>query len=63
MFERRAANWRARAVGFGRAGSNMVFYEHWGLMLAGLLCGVICLVAVIPAAIPGGTIPYARCWR
>ncbi len=38
----------------------MVFYEHWGLMLAGLVCGVISAgVAVIPALQgPGGQVPY-----
>jgi hypothetical protein len=38
----------------------MVFYEHWGLMLAGLACGVIsAVVAVIPAVqSPGGQVPY-----
>ena len=38
----------------------MVFYEHWGLLLAGLVCGVVsALVAVIPAVrSPGGQVPY-----
>jgi ABC-type lipoprotein release transport system permease subunit len=61
MLERRGELAMLRAVGFGRAQlKRMVFYEHWGLMLAGLACGVIsALVAVIPALqSPGGQIPY-----
>jgi putative ABC transport system permease protein len=61
MFERRGELAMLRAVGFGRGRlKRMVFYEHWGLMLAGLLCGVIsALVAVIPALqSPAGDIPY-----
>jgi putative ABC transport system permease protein len=62
MFERRGELAMLRAVGFGRGRlQRMVFYEHWGLMLAGLLCGVIsALVAVIPAMqSPAGDVPYA----
>jgi hypothetical protein len=61
MFERRGELAMLRAVGFGRGRlQRMVFYEHWGLMVAGLLCGVIsALVAVIPAVqAPAGDIPY-----
>ncbi len=61
MLERRGELAMLRAVGFGRGQlQRMVFYEHWGLMLAGLMCGVIsALVAVIPALrSPGGQIPY-----
>jgi len=61
MLERRGELAMLRAVGFGRGQlKRMVFYEHWGLMLAGLACGVIsALVAVIPALqSPGGQVPY-----
>ncbi len=61
MLERRGELAMLRAIGFGRSRlKRMVFYEHWGLMLAGLACGVIsALVAVIPALkSPGGEIPY-----
>jgi putative ABC transport system permease protein len=61
MLERRGELAMLRAVGFGRGRlKRMVFYEHWGLMLAGLVCGVIsALVAVIPALqSPGGQVPY-----
>ncbi len=61
MLERRGELAMLRAVGFGRGRlKRMVFYEHWGLMLAGLACGVIsAMVAVIPAVqSPGGQVPY-----
>jgi len=61
MLERRGELAMLRAVGFGRGRlKRMVFYEHWGLLLAGLACGVIsAMVAVIPAVqSPGGQIPY-----
>ena len=61
MLERRGELAMLRAVGFGRGRlKRMVFYEHWGLMLAGLTCGVIsAVVAVIPAVhSPGGQVPY-----
>jgi putative ABC transport system permease protein len=61
MLERRGELAMLRAVGFSRGRlKRMVFYEHWGLMLAGLACGVIsALVAVIPAVqSPGGEVPY-----
>ncbi|MCX5646244.1 MAG: ABC transporter permease [Phycisphaerae bacterium] len=61
MLERRGELAMLRAVGFGKGQlKRMVFYEHWGLMLAGLACGVIsAIVAVIPAVqSPGGQVPY-----
>jgi ABC-type antimicrobial peptide transport system permease subunit len=61
MLERRGELAMLRAVGFGRGRlKRMVFYEHWGLMLAGLVCGVIsAIVAVIPALqSPGAQVPY-----
>ncbi len=61
MLERRGELAMLRAVGFGRGQlKRMVFYEHWGLMLAGLLCGVISAVAAVIPALqsPGGQIPY-----
>ncbi|OHB62753.1 MAG: hypothetical protein A2Y77_04990 [Planctomycetes bacterium RBG_13_62_9] len=61
MLERRGELAMLRAVGFDRGRlQRMVFYEHWGLMLAGLICGVIsAVVAVIPALqSPAGQVPY-----
>ncbi len=61
MLERRGELAMLRAVGFERARiRRMVFYEHWGLMLAGLTCGVVAaVVAVIPALqSPAGQVPY-----
>jgi putative ABC transport system permease protein len=61
MLERRGELAMLRAVGFGRGRlQRMVFYEHWGLMLAGLACGVVsALVAVLPVVhAPGGEVPY-----
>jgi ABC-type antimicrobial peptide transport system permease subunit len=61
MLERRGELAMLRAVGFERARIHcMVFYEHWGLMLAGLICGVVAaVVAVIPALqSPAGQVPY-----
>lgn len=61
MLERRGELAMLRAVGFDRKRlRRMVFYEHWGLVLSGLLCGVVAaLVAVLPAIqLPGGRIPY-----
>jgi len=62
MLERRGELAMLRAVGFGRRTlQHMIFYEHWGLVLAGLLCGVLAAwVAVVPSMqSPGGQIPYA----
>jgi ABC-type lipoprotein release transport system permease subunit len=62
MLERRGELAMLRAVGFERARiRRMVFYEHGGLLLAGLACGVIAaVVAVIPALqSPAGQVPYA----
>jgi len=61
MLERRGELAMLRAVGFGKARlRRMVFYEHAGLMLAGLACGVIsAMVAVMPALrSPGAQVPY-----
>lgn len=62
MLERRGELSMLRAVGFDKGRlERMVFYEHWGLMLAGLGCGgVAALVAVIPALQSrGGQAPVA----
>ena len=62
MLERRGELAMLRAVGFDRKTlRRMVFYEHWGLVLSGLLCGVVAaLVAVLPAIqLPGGRVPTA----
>ncbi len=61
MLQRRGELAMLRAVGFERARiRRMVFYEHWGLMLAGLVCGgVSAVVAVLPALqSPGAEVPY-----
>ncbi len=61
MLERRGELAMLRAVGFERARIRwMVFYEHWGLMLAGVVCGgIAAIVAVIPALqSPAGQVPY-----
>lgn len=61
MLERRGELAMLRAVGFSRKSLVlMIFYEHWGLVMAGLLCGVVAaLVAVMPAMqSPAGQIPY-----
>ncbi|MBN1361439.1 MAG: ABC transporter permease [Sedimentisphaerales bacterium] len=61
MLERRGELAMLRAVGFSRQRLGiMVFYEHWGLVLSGLICGVVAAaIAVIPAVqSPGGQIPY-----
>ncbi len=61
MLERRGELAMLRAVGFDRGRlKRMVFYEHWGLLLAGLTCGVVAAaVAVLPAVqAPGGRVPY-----
>jgi len=50
-----------RAVGFDKGAlKRMVFCEHWGLMLCGLVCGVVAaLVAVVPALrTPEARVPY-----
>jgi len=61
MLERRGrvGDAASRGLWAGPAQTH-VFYEHWGLMLAGLACGVIsAIVAVIPAVqSPGGQVPY-----
>jgi ABC-type antimicrobial peptide transport system permease subunit len=61
MLERRGELAMLRAIGFDRGRlKRMIFYEHWGLMMAGLACGVVAaVVAVVPAAqSPGGRVPY-----
>ncbi|MHC4329758.1 MAG: ABC transporter permease, partial [Planctomycetota bacterium] len=62
MLERRNELAMLRAVGFNKMTLKyMVFYEHAGLMLGGLLCGVVAaLVAAGPALkSPGASVPYA----
>jgi ABC-type antimicrobial peptide transport system permease subunit len=51
VLDRRGELAMLRAVGFAkRSLQRMVFYEHWGLLLCGLLCGsVAALLAVAPA--------------
>jgi hypothetical protein len=48
-------------VGFDKGAiKRMVFYEHSGLVLGGLLCGIVAaLLAVAPALrSPGAQVPY-----
>jgi len=61
MLDRRGELAMLRAVGYNRAAlKRLVFYEHSGLMLCGLVCGVVAaLVAVGPALkSPGAPVPY-----
>jgi len=61
VLERRGELAMLRAVGFSKdALKQVVFYEHLGLMLCGLVCGVVAaLVAVSPALkSPGANVPY-----
>ena len=61
MLDRRGELAMLQAVGFNKVAlKRMVFYEHWGLMLSGVVCGVIAaLVAVGPVLkSPGGQVPY-----
>jgi ABC-type lipoprotein release transport system permease subunit len=61
VLERRGELAVLRAVGFEKASlKQLVFYEHAGLMLAGLVCGVVAaLVAVSPALkSPRAEVPY-----
>jgi ABC-type antimicrobial peptide transport system permease subunit len=61
VLDRRGELGMLRAVGFSRAAlKQTVFYEHTGLMLAGLVCGVVAaLVAVSPALkSPRAEAPY-----
>ncbi|MHC4061851.1 MAG: FtsX-like permease family protein, partial [Planctomycetota bacterium] len=61
VLDRRGELGMLRAVGFSRAAiKRMVFYEHAGLMLTGLVCGVVAaLVAVSPALkSPRAGVPY-----
>jgi len=61
MLERRNELAMLRAVGFNKATlKRMVFYEHSGLMLAGLAWGIAAaLLAVAPALkAPGAALPY-----
>jgi len=61
VLERRSELAMLQAVGFSKAVlRQMIFYEHSGLMLAGLMCGVVAaLVAVLPALrSPGAKMPY-----
>ncbi|MBN2137782.1 MAG: FtsX-like permease family protein [Sedimentisphaerales bacterium] len=61
MLERRNELAMLQAVGFNKASlKRMIFYEHSGLMLAGLVCGAgAALIAVAPALkAPAGVVPY-----
>ena len=61
VLERRGELAMLQAVGFDKAElKRMVFYEHGGLMIGGLVCGIIAaMVAVSPALkSPGGQVPY-----
>ena len=61
VLERRGELAMLRAVGFNKVTlKKMVFHEHSGLMLYGLVCGIFAaLVAVSPALkSPGAQVPY-----
>jgi putative ABC transport system permease protein len=61
MLDRRGELAMLRAVGFDKVTlKRLVFYEHGGLLLTGLVCGVVAaLVAIGPALkSPGAEVPY-----
>jgi len=61
MLDRRGELAMLQAIGLDKGAlKKMVFYEHSGLVLCGLVCGVVAaLVAVAPALrSPGADIPY-----
>jgi putative ABC transport system permease protein len=61
VLERRGELAMMRAVGFNKVMlKKMIFHEHSGLMLYGLVCGIVAaLVAVSPALkSPGAQVPY-----
>jgi hypothetical protein len=61
VLDRRGELAMLRAVGFDKGAlKRMVFYEHSGLVLDGLLCGIVAaLLAVAPALrSPGAQVPY-----
>jgi len=61
VLERRGELAMLQAVGFNKAALKwLIFYEHAGLLLCGLVCGVAAaLVAVGPALkSPGAEVPY-----
>ncbi len=61
ILERRGELAMMQAVGFDKTTlKKMVFYEHWGLMLAGLVCGLICAAVAVSPALksPGSDVPY-----
>jgi hypothetical protein len=61
VLERRGELAMLWAVGFDKnAVKRTVFFEHAGLMIAGLVCGAAAaIVAVVPALrLPGGHVPY-----
>jgi len=61
MLDRRGEFAMLRAVGFDKVTlKRMVFYEHGGLLLSGLVCGVVAaLVAIGPVLkSPGAEVPY-----
>ncbi len=61
MLERRGELAMLQAVGLDKKSlKKMVFYEHSGLVLCGLVCGVVAaLIAVAPAlGTPGADVPY-----
>jgi ABC-type antimicrobial peptide transport system permease subunit len=61
VLDRRGELGMLRAVGFGKGAlKQMVFYEHGGLMLGGLLCGVVTALVAVGSAVtsPGAHVPY-----
>jgi len=62
MLDRRGELAMLRAIGLNKSAlKKMVFYEHSGLMLYGLVCGVVtALIAVVPILrMPGAGVPYS----
>jgi putative ABC transport system permease protein len=60
VLERRGELATLRAVGYLKSSLKwMVFYEHWGLALGGLICGTVAaMIAVWPALGTSAKIPY-----
>ncbi len=61
VLERRGELALMRAVGYGRGElRRLVLWEHWGLLVLGLVCGVVAaIVAVMPAlGASGYDVPY-----
>ena len=61
VLDRRGELAMMRAVGFNKSAlKKMVFQEHTGLMVSGLICGIVSAVIAVSPALksPGARIPY-----